>query len=84
MHAAGAGADLLGVVLVPGTPRAQSPEQARELLEGIALPKVIVVANRGIPYLSSAAETVGASVIQLHGEANFSGSSITLGNLYFG
>jgi phosphoribosylanthranilate isomerase len=36
-------------------------------LDGIALPKVIVVADQGIDDLVSAAETVGASVVQLHG-----------------
>jgi len=68
IHAAGAGADFLGVVLVPNTPRFQTPKEARALLDGIQLPAVIVVANLDLPDLMEAAETVGAGVIQLHGD----------------
>jgi len=68
IHAAGAGADFLGVVLVPNTPRFQTPKEARALLDGIQLPAVIVVANLDLPDLMEAAEIVGAGVIQLHGD----------------
>jgi phosphoribosylanthranilate isomerase len=68
IHAAGAGADYLGVVLVPNTPRFQTPKEARALLDGIQLPSVIVVANLEFPHLMGIAETVGATVIQLHGD----------------
>ena len=34
-HAAGAGADYLGVVLVEGSPRYQTLNQARSLFEGV-------------------------------------------------
>lgn len=68
LHAAEAGADFLGVVSVPNTPRFQTPEEARALLDGIQLPSVIVVANLDLPRLMGAAEIVGAAVIQLHGD----------------
>ena len=68
IHAAGAGADYLGVVLVPNTPRFQTPKEARALLDGIQLPSVIVVANLELPHLMGVAELVGAAVIQLHGD----------------
>ncbi len=42
------GADYLGVVLVPDTPRARTPEEARRLLEGFGLPSVIVVADLAV------------------------------------
>ena len=67
MHAAAAGADYLGVVLVAGSPRARTPEEARQLLSGIQRPIVIVVADLPVPAVVAAAETVGASVVQLHG-----------------
>lgn len=67
LHAAEAGADYLGVVLVAGSPRARTPEEARQLLFGIQRPVVIVVADLPVPRLVAAAETVGASVVQLHG-----------------
>lgn len=66
-HAVQAGADLVGVVLVPESPRFRTPAQARELLRDISVPGVIVAANMGLPELSAAAERVGADVIQLHG-----------------
>ncbi len=67
LQAAGAGADYLGVVLVPNTPRAGTPEEARALLDGIQVPSVMVVADLAVSELISTAEVVGASVIQLHG-----------------
>jgi len=68
LHAAEAGADYLGVVLVPGTPRARTPEEAREILAAASRPGVIVVSDLGLSQLQGAAEQAGASVIQLHGE----------------
>ena len=66
--AARAGADFLGIVLVPGTPRALSAEVARDVLAGLAPPAVAVVANLPLDRTVTAAQTVGASVLQLHGE----------------
>jgi len=68
IHAARAGADFLGVVLVPNTPRFQTPEQAKLTLNGIRLPTVVVMADLGRFDAVQAAEIVGADVIQLHGE----------------
>lgn len=68
LYAAEAGADYLGVVLVPNTPRARTPEEARALLDGIPVPAVIVVADLPLAGLKEAAEGVGASVVQLHGD----------------
>jgi phosphoribosylanthranilate isomerase len=68
LHAAEVGADYLGVVLVPNTPRARTPEEARALLDGVQVPSVIVVANLALSEVKGAVERVGASVIQLHGD----------------
>ena len=68
LHAEEAGADYLGVVLVPNTPRARTPEEARSLFEGIRVPSVIVVADLALSELQRTAERVGAAVLQLHGD----------------
>jgi phosphoribosylanthranilate isomerase len=65
--AAGAGADFLGVVLVPGTPRALSPKAARDVLGGLAPPAVAVMADLPLDQAAALAETIGAAVVQLHG-----------------
>ncbi len=67
LHAAGAGADYLGVVLVPGSPRAVTPQSARALISGIEVPAVMVVADMDFHDLLEAAEVMEPSVIQLHG-----------------
>jgi len=67
LHAAESGADFLGVVLVARSPRAVTPSGAREILDRIAVPSVMVVSDMEISRVVAAAETVGASVIQLHG-----------------
>ena len=43
--ATGQGADYLGVVLVPGTPRALSVSHGREVTEGLPVPVVAVMVN---------------------------------------
>ena len=68
LFAAEAGAAYLGVVLVPGTPRALSVAEARALLDGIGVRKVVVMVNPTVDEALHAAATVGADVIQLHGE----------------
>jgi phosphoribosylanthranilate isomerase len=67
LHAAEAGADYLGVVLVPESPRSRTPEQAGEILAGHGVPGVIVVADLAPDEMASAASKAGADVIQLHG-----------------
>lgn len=68
LAAAEAGADYLGVVLVPGTPRALVPREARELAAGLGVPLVAVLANELLEEAARAAEIVGAEFVQLHGE----------------
>ncbi len=65
--AAREGADYLGVVLVPGSPRALDPYQARGVVEGLGLPAVAVVADLDVRQAAEAARAAGASVLQLHG-----------------
>jgi phosphoribosylanthranilate isomerase len=62
-----AGADYLGVVLVPGTPRFVEVEAAARLLGEAEVPAVIVVADLSSSEVTAAAERVGAAVVQLHG-----------------
>jgi phosphoribosylanthranilate isomerase len=66
--AAAAGADLVGAVLVPGTPRAVLPEAAAALGRAAGLPLVAVVADLSARDAASAARTAAAAVIQLHGD----------------
>jgi phosphoribosylanthranilate isomerase len=68
LEAAGAGADYLGVVLVPDTPRCRSPQEARAIFDGIRVPSVVVVSNQAMSDVVYAARTSGADVIQLHGD----------------
>jgi phosphoribosylanthranilate isomerase len=68
VHAAEAGADYLGVILVPASPRYQSQGRAREILAGIPVPKVLVVADQDLAEIEKAAALVEASVVQLHGQ----------------
>lgn len=65
--AALAGADYLGVVLVPGSPRVLTAEEARRVVAGLAVPVVVVLADEPLDRAAQAAETVGAKIIQLHG-----------------
>jgi phosphoribosylanthranilate isomerase len=66
--AAHAGADFLGVVLVPDTPRALTPREARGIVGGVEVPVVAVLADEPLESAARAAEIVGAEVVQLHGE----------------
>jgi phosphoribosylanthranilate isomerase len=68
VHAARAGADFLGVVLVSGSPRALKPHEAVKVVSGLGVPIVIVTADMGPSAVTAAAEPIGASVVQLHGE----------------
>jgi phosphoribosylanthranilate isomerase len=81
VHAAEAGADYLGVILVPSSPRFRSQAQAQEILDGLAVPSVLVVADQDPAETISTAELVGASVVQLHGNESpeFAGGLRTAG-----
>ncbi len=63
-----AGADFLGVVLVPGTPRCLDPDDAAQVLADVTRPIVAVIADWEVGEAVSAAQVVGCDVIQLHGD----------------
>lgn len=66
--AAEAGADYLGVVTVPASPRAVvEPERARAIRGDLEPPLVLVSADRDPAELASDGRTAGAGVLQLHG-----------------
>lgn len=62
-----AGADLLGVVLVPSSPRASTPEDAARIRGDLDAELVLVTADRPVEELAAFARTAGADVLQLHG-----------------
>lgn len=66
-HASRAGADYVGVILVPETPRHVSPREARALVQGVDALPVVVVADLEVDETVDVAGFVGAGVIQLHG-----------------
>ncbi len=66
--ACGAGADYVGVILIPGTPRRVSPREARGLVEGVNALPVAVVADLEAGEAADLAGAMGAAVIQLHGQ----------------
>ncbi|MEX1257070.1 MAG: phosphoribosylanthranilate isomerase [Gemmatimonadota bacterium] len=65
-----AGASYIGAVLVSDSPRVVSPERARELSSAVTIPLVIVTGDLDPEVVAEAAETAGAAVIQVHGEAS--------------
>jgi len=62
------GANYVGAVLVPGSPRQVSPELAGTLAAAVTIPLVAVVAGLSPRQTANMARAAGASVIQLHGE----------------
>lgn len=68
--AAGLGADWVGVILVPETPRARSPEEARSIGAAAGRPLVVVVAGETPEATADMAERAGAAAIQFHGDAS--------------
>jgi phosphoribosylanthranilate isomerase len=67
-HAAGAGADFLGVILSPGFPRSVAATTARGFTGPQGPPLVAVLVNETVAGAASAADAAGASVIQLSGD----------------
>lgn len=63
-----AGADLVGCVLVPSSPRAVDAVRAGEIGAAAGLPLVLVVADLTPERAAEAATVAGASVLQLHGD----------------
>jgi len=65
--AEGEGADFVGTILVPESPRCVSREVAREVGKAVSIPLVMVTADLKPGEAAELAGFVGASVIQLHG-----------------
>ncbi len=68
-YAAAAGADYLGFVQYPGSPRYIEPEQARDIVEWIHGPQPVgVFVNAPVDVVNRTAEKAGFGLVQLHGE----------------
>lgn len=65
--AAQAGADVLGAVLVPSSPRVVTPQDAAGLAEAAERPLAIVVADLPLARLLEVARSSRARILQLHG-----------------
>jgi len=65
--AAQAGADRIGAILVPGTPRQVSATEARGLKRAAGLPLTVVVADLSPARMAEQAERAEAAAIQMHG-----------------
>ena len=68
-YAAAAGADYLGFVQYPGSPRYVEPEHARDIVEWIHGPQTVgVFVNSPVDAVNRIAEKAGFDLVQLHGE----------------
>ena len=72
LAAAGHGADFLGFIFVPSTPRYVEPERAAEIAAAVReqghAPKFVgVFRDASTDYIRTIAELVGLDVVQLHG-----------------
>ncbi len=68
MHfAEDAGADYVGMILVPGTPRAVSVSAAKQLIDAARSKTVCVVRNLALAELNLLVDELHPDVIQLHG-----------------
>ena len=63
-----AGADYLGVVTVPDTPRARTPRDARDVRGDLDVELALVCADRPAERMAEDAREAGAGVLQLHGD----------------
>jgi phosphoribosylanthranilate isomerase len=63
-----AGADYLGVILVPGSPRGLTADRAETVTRGLGAGVVAVLADADPNAAVRDATTLGAAVVQLHGE----------------
>lgn len=66
-EAVNAGAGFLGVVLVPGTPRALTAHEAGDLFSGLSVPVVAVLADVPLDQAATEGTACAAGVLQLHG-----------------
>jgi phosphoribosylanthranilate isomerase len=69
------GADFLGFIFVPSTPRFVEPEQAAEIIREVGLreerPKTVgVFRDASVAYVRDIAELAGLDYVQLHGTEN--------------
>jgi phosphoribosylanthranilate isomerase len=69
------GADFLGFIFVPSTPRFVEPEQAAEIIREVGLreerPKMVgVFRDASVEYVREIAELAGLDYVQLHGTEN--------------
>jgi len=64
------GADMLGFIMVPGTPRSLSVRQARKIVSELPahVDTVGVFVDQAIGEVEQVAATVGFTVVQLHGQ----------------
>lgn len=62
-----AGADYVGAVLVPGSPRRVGPPEARAIAGSVGIPLVVVVPASDAGAAAGIARDAGARVVQLHG-----------------
>ncbi len=62
-----AGADYIGVVLAPGSPRTLGAAEAAEVVDGLAAVPVVVLVDPSFEEAVAAGRRVGAGVLQLHG-----------------
>ena len=63
-----AGADFVGLILSDGFARSVDPARAAHLVSGIATPRVAVLVNEPPAEALVLAQSIGASVVQLHGD----------------
>jgi phosphoribosylanthranilate isomerase len=65
-----AGADMLGFIFYPPSPRYVTPEQAQAIIASLppALPTVGVFVNEDLETMTHIARTSGVQIVQLHGE----------------
>lgn len=67
-YAAGAGADFLGFILHPGSPRFVEPSFAREIIEWLHGPKTVgVFVDAAVEDVNRDAALAGFDLVQLHG-----------------
>jgi phosphoribosylanthranilate isomerase len=68
--AVAAGADLIGLIFYPPSPRYVTPEQAHAIVASLppSLPAVGVFVNEDVATMTRIAHTSGVQLLQLHGE----------------
>lgn len=66
--AARSGASYLGLVMVPGTPRAVDAVQAESIINASPIPAVGIFRNEKVMQVASTARALGLHAVQLHGE----------------